>query len=226
MEATVCRHWRKGDCKFGDQCRYLHCEPQVVPPPEAVNVENQLPTQRRVGIDIGGVIISISKGGQDTSFFGENFLDTPPTAGCFDAIKQIVNSCGNPLFPSQPTLRCWQRVFGFESRNQNPRKDEALVETPQLLRVRFKPHCLTGCRRTGIKEDHILFCLERWEKGPLAQQNNITIFIDDTIENLVRFLFSRPSLLPSIFLHPVTLSSFPHSFSRNMLKPPYHMSNN
>jgi hypothetical protein len=40
-------------------------------------------------------------------------------------------------------------------------------------------------RSTNVKEANLLFCIHRPEKGPLAKQNGITIFIDDTPENLV-----------------------------------------
>jgi hypothetical protein len=93
MEQTVCRHWRQGDCKFGESCRYLHSEPQ-----------------KRVGIDIGGVIIKKVGRGDDTSFFGDNYLSTPISEGCFEAIKEIVDVYGVPVL-FKANLRGADNVF-------------------------------------------------------------------------------------------------------------------
>ena len=60
----------------------------------------------RIGIDIGGVIIKKAQGGDegDTSFFSENFLNTPPEGGAFDVIKRMVVQ-----YPNLTHVTEWER---------------------------------------------------------------------------------------------------------------------
>src|SRR4029079_7886661 len=58
---------------------------------------------RRLGVDIGGVIIEPADGDADTSFFGAHYLRTPVVHGAFDALAalgpafdevHLVSKCG------------------------------------------------------------------------------------------------------------------------------------
>ena len=44
-----------------------------------------------LGIDVGGVIISRTKGRADTSFFGDNYLQTSAVIGVFEALRRLVD---------------------------------------------------------------------------------------------------------------------------------------
>ncbi|MEH0936575.1 hypothetical protein [Micromonospora psammae] len=114
---------------------------------------------RRLGVDVGGVIIELSDGNEDTSFFGGNFLRTPPMDSVFDVLAEVV-----PLF------------------------DEAYVvskcgaETEQRTRRWLAHHDFHG--RTGIGPERLRFCRTRPEKAPIAAGLGLTHFVDDRLEVL------------------------------------------
>jgi hypothetical protein len=71
----------------------------------------------RIGIDIGNVIIG--GGGDDTQFFGDNYLDTPQVDGAFEAIRQIIDA-GHEVFlvskcspKTQMRTTAWLRFWNF-----------------------------------------------------------------------------------------------------------------
>jgi len=171
---TLCKHFREGNCRFGNACKYSHdLSPSLQPlqqqqstySPPFRGLPNDLTLVRdsktRVGIDIGGVIISSEKGQQDTSFFGANFLATPMVKDCTTVIRRIVDLIGS------------QNVFLISKAGQGTAK-----KTIEWMKnKRF-------LENSGIEESRILFCLNREDKGPLCRNNGITLFIDDNIENL------------------------------------------
>lgn len=114
---------------------------------------------RRLGVDVGGVIIEPSDGDEDTSFFGANYLRTPPVAGVFEALAELV-----------------------------PRFDAAYVvskcgaETELRTRHWLAHHDFH--RRTGIGPERLRFCRTRPEKGPIAARLGLTHFVDDRLEVL------------------------------------------
>ncbi|MGC5019570.1 hypothetical protein [Micromonospora sp. DT47] len=114
---------------------------------------------RRLGVDVGGVIIERSEGTDDTSFFGPNYLRTPPVAGVFEALAELV-----------------------------PRFDEAYVvskcEEPTERRTREWLAHHDFHARTGIGPERLHFCRTRPEKGPIAAQLGLTHFVDDRLEVL------------------------------------------
>ncbi|MEV4478158.1 hypothetical protein [Micromonospora coxensis] len=113
----------------------------------------------RLGVDVGGVIIELSDGDDDTSFFGPAYLRTPPVDGVVEALAAVV-----PLFdevhvvskcaePTERRTRHWLAHHGFHA-------------------------------RTGIGPERLHFCRTRPEKGPIAARLGLTHFVDDRLEVL------------------------------------------
>ncbi|MCI4065378.1 hypothetical protein MRQ36_23550 [Micromonospora sp. R77] len=129
---------------------------------------------RRLGVDVGGVIIERSDGDDDTSFFGPDYLRTPPLTGVFEALAALV-----------------------------PRFDEAYVVSkcsePTERRTRDWLAHHDFAARTGIDPDRWYFCATRPEKGPIAARLRLTHFVDDRLDVLTcldtvphRYLLGAP----------------------------------
>lgn len=112
-----------------------------------------------LGVDVGGVIIDRVNDGTDTSFFGQNFLQTTAVADAFEVLKRlqsrfdqivVVSKCGQS---TQDRTKLWLAHHDFYS-------------------------------RTGIADSDLYFCRERREKAPICQQLGVTHFIDDRLEVL------------------------------------------
>ncbi|WP_433269083.1 hypothetical protein ACQPWR_11120 [Micromonospora vinacea] len=128
---------------------------------------------RRLGVDIGGVVIEPADDDADTSFFGRNYLRTPAVVGAFDALAalgpafdevHLVSKCGEA---TERRTREW------------------------LAHHDFPAH-------TGIPVERVHFCRTRPDKAPIARRLRLTHFVDDKLEVLGyldsvphRFLF-RP----------------------------------
>jgi len=130
----------------------------------------------RLGVDIGGVIIERTDESDDTSFWGENYLDTPEVDGAMAAIAALreerfgdavylVSKCGQE---TEERARRW------------------------LAHNRFY-------EKTGLSPAHVRYCRKRHEKAPICSELGITHFVDDRLEVLSylddvphRYLF-RPS---------------------------------
>lgn len=117
---------------------------------------------RRIGIDVGGVIIDgLANDGTDTSFRGDNFMETSAVPGAFDGVRQlvarytaanvfIVSKCG-PVIEGK--TRLWLPGKGFYE-------------------------------YTGFDPSNLHFCIDRAGKAPIARGLGITDFIDDKEEVL------------------------------------------
>ncbi|WP_433357641.1 hypothetical protein ACQPYV_11415 [Micromonospora saelicesensis] len=128
---------------------------------------------RRLGVDIGGVIIEPADDDADTSFFGALYLRTPVVVGAFDALAalgpafdevHLVSKCGEA---TERRTRDWLAHHDFPA-------------------------------RTGIPVERVHFCRTRPDKAPIARRLGLTHFVDDKLEVLGyldtvphRFLF-RP----------------------------------
>lgn len=128
---------------------------------------------RRLGVDIGGVIIEPADEDADTSFFGAHYLRTPMVDGAFDALAalgpafdevHLVSKCGEG---TERRTREWLAHHDFPT-------------------------------RTGIPVERVHFCRTRPDKAPIARRLGLTHFVDDKLEVLgyldsvpYRFLF-RP----------------------------------
>ncbi|MEU8111959.1 hypothetical protein [Micromonospora sp. NPDC048947] len=128
---------------------------------------------RRLGVDIGGVIIEPADDDADTSFFGAHYLRTPAVVGAFDALAalgpafdevHLVSKCGEA---TERRTREWLAHHDFPA-------------------------------RTGVPVERLHFCRTRADKAPIASRLDLTHFVDDKLEVLGyldsvphRFLF-RP----------------------------------
>ncbi|MGW7683619.1 hypothetical protein ACWGID_22975 [Kribbella sp. NPDC054772] len=112
---------------------------------------------KRLGIDIGRVIIDGSSGPGDTAFFSGDtaaMLRTPAVPGAFEAIARLV-----PLFDEAWLVsKC------------GPRIQQRSLEW--LRHHRF-------FERTGVPAGNVRFCLRRPEKAVHCAELGITHFVDD-----------------------------------------------
>jgi hypothetical protein len=124
----------------------------------------------RLGVDVGGVIIDRVNDALDTSFFGDNYLQTAAVDGAFDALRALnagpfwgrvflVSKCGPRV---QAKTLAWLEHHGFHE-------------------------------RTGIPEDHVHFCRKRPEKEGICRELGITHFVDDRLE-VLSYLSGVPAL--------------------------------
>lgn len=129
--------------------------------------------QRKVlGVDFGGVISQGTARDADTSFFGDNFLETPATEGSFEVLAalntdgpyagnvHVVSKCGPEI---ERKTRLWLEYHGFHE-------------------------------QTGIPVEHLHFTPNRQGKEPIARALGVTAFIDDKLEVLGIVAPSVPNL--------------------------------
>lgn len=114
---------------------------------------------RRLGVDIGGVIIEPADDDADTSFFGAHYLRTPAVVGALDALAalgpafdevHLVSKCGEA---TERRTRDWLAHHDFPA-------------------------------RTGIPVERVHFCRTRPDKAPIARRLDLTHFVDDKLEVL------------------------------------------
>jgi hypothetical protein len=132
--------------------------------------------QRRpaLGVDVGGVIVTLADRSDDTSFFGTRPLETPAvdgvfeqlavlTAGPFEGRVHLISKAGPQVAAN---TRAW------------------------LAHHRF-------FERTGINEADLHFVRERRDKAPVCERLAVTHFVDDRLDILAsldtvehRYLFT------------------------------------
>lgn len=118
--------------------------------------------RRRLGVDVGRVIISAAgSDGEDTSFLritGDAVLKTPPSEGVFEVLPGLV------------------RHFEGEVWLVSKAREGMQAKTNRwLAHHRF-------FERTGVPPNHLRYCLERSEKASQCAELRITHFIDDRID--------------------------------------------
>lgn len=107
----------------------------------------------KIGIDIGNVIIG--GGGEDTQFFGDQYLNTPEVEGAF---KSIFALWENPAVKEIHYI------------------SKAGVSTENKTMLWFDWHSFT---RPIAPPQRIHFVRKRHLKAPMAQALELDIFIDD-----------------------------------------------
>ncbi|GAA1594426.1 hypothetical protein [Actinoplanes couchii] len=129
-----------------------------------------------LGVDVGGVIVAIVPGGEDTSFFGGRYLETPAVDGVFEALAAL--TAGPFAGRVHIVSKAGPKVAGH-------------------TREWMEHHRFF--ERTGINPAHLHFVRERRDKAPVCRRLGITHFVDDrpdvlacleTVEH--RFLFRPP----------------------------------
>lgn len=112
----------------------------------------------KLGVDVGGVIISRANDGADTSFFSDGYLQTPQSRDCFWVLRElsqrwdifVVSKCGSK---TQARTLAWFDHYDFYG-------------------------------ETGIRQSNVHFCRKRSEKAPICQTLGLEAFIDDRLEVL------------------------------------------
>lgn len=128
----------------------------------------------KLGFDIGNVIMG-SKGKEDTSFFGPNYLLTPDLPGAIDSLLLLTKRFGS------------ENVFLVSKCRDNVQRK---------TREWFEHHAFFT--RTDITPANLHFCYERKEKAGICEAHGIELFVDDKLDVLEpmegkvrhRFLFA------------------------------------
>lgn len=114
-----------------------------------------------LGVDVGGVIVALSGRDEDTSFFGSRPLETPATAGVFEALAAL----NAELFAGRVHV-----------------VSKAGPKVAANTRAWLEHHDFVG--RTGIPADNLHFVRERRDKAPVCQRLGVTHFVDDRLDVL------------------------------------------
>ncbi len=138
-----------------------------------------------LGVDIGGVIIDRANDGEDTSFFGDNYLEAFAVSGVFEALRDLTQH----RFDGRVVLisKCGEKIQ---------------EKTWNWL------DCHRFFSKTGIPRDHVHFCRHRSEKAGICEELDVTHFVDDRLDVLASM-----SLVSTKYLfspHPNDLIQFTH----------------
>lgn len=107
------------------------------------------PSEMRIGVDIGGVIIGGGK--EDTSFFSDDFIKTPEVQDAFEALIALRFGVQLFLISKAGPKTARKTLKWFDSREE------------------FDP----------IDRDKIVFVRERSHKAHVAKMLELDFFIDD-----------------------------------------------
>ena len=115
----------------------------------------------RIGIDIGGVIVKKVSHDEDTSFFSDNFLNTPEVEGALSSIRVTLETFGI------------KNVFVVSA--CGPVVQKKSIEW-------LAHHNFFG--QTRFLEENVYFCRARLDKAPICRALGISCFIDDRVDVL------------------------------------------
>jgi hypothetical protein len=121
----------------------------------------------KIGIDIGNVIIG--GGGEDTSFFGDNYLETPEVGDAFRSIREL-KEAGHEIFLVS--------------------KCGAVVQSKTLHWLRYHEFS----RRTNVNGTPF-FVFDRRDKSPVARALKLDLFIDDRDDIIVSMHWMQYAIL-------------------------------
>ncbi len=120
--------------------------------------------QPAVGVDIGGVLIArndqCTDGGEDTSFFGDSWLQTPEVEGAFAGLASLREAYGDMVFLVSKAGR------------RTEWKTRAWLQERDLE------------ARTGVSPWRLWFTQDRAEKARIAAVLKLTAFVDDRLDVL------------------------------------------
>jgi len=125
----------------------------------------------RFGIDFGGVIVKqlVLKHDNDTALTGSENINVA-LPGVFEAIKKIVSICDGQVWivsKAGPSMQVLTKNW--------------------LEAVDF-------FSRTGMRADHVRFCLEREDKRGICRELEISHFVDDRIHIMQILRHTVPNL--------------------------------
>jgi len=173
------------------------------------HASKELPPIERLGVDIGGVIVSAKSsrrdeggkisGAEDTSFFGENFLQTPPEPNCLLVLRRLV-----------------QERFGAS----NVFLISKSQPTNQLRTLQWLQN-INFYAETGILPQNVYFCLQRKQKREICDRIRMNHFIDDRLE-VLEAVSQSLSMKTTLLFGPLTdeYNSNPFFFSPSVTKAP------
>lgn len=121
-------------------------------------------SKNRIGIDIGGVIIAEDTDKPDL-FFSSHFLKAKPVSNSFETIKELIDTFSS------------ENIFIISKCGPEIQKKSLLWLEDNFF-----------FQKTGFKRENINFCLHRNEKAIIAENLNLTHFIDDRYTVLKHFL--------------------------------------
>lgn len=116
---------------------------------------------KRLGIDIGKVIIGVDTDTPGKTIFGPDFLNTPEVPDAINTIRSLGDS-GN-----------WEQIHLVSKCGPNI----------QNRAVEWMAHN-KFFERSGVLSSNLHFCLERSDKASIVRELGITHFIDDRIDVL------------------------------------------
>jgi len=114
-----------------------------------------------LGVDIGGVITDRVNDNTDTSFFSDNYLRTTAVSNVFEALRRLVDE------------RFGERVWLVSKCGRR-------IQEKTLNWLRHHDFYY----QTGVRAEHVRFCLERHQKAGICEELGITHFVDDRLEVL------------------------------------------
>lgn len=137
------------------------------------------------GADVGGVIMDKANDRTDTSFLGDNFLEATAVPGAIETLRTIRD------FVTGLALRQAEKEGRLFDRTDPPIHivSKCGPKAQRKTRLWMAHHGFFA--RTGIPENHLHFCLERRDKGPICNDLGITHFVDDKLE-VLSYLESVP----------------------------------
>jgi hypothetical protein len=118
-----------------------------------VLTNEQAQMDQRIGIDIGNVL---TKRDTDIRPFGEDYLNVQPCDGAFEAVTILAEIAGpsNIFIISKCSL-------------ENQKKSLEWLEYKNFFSL------------TGVRQEHVYFCLKRSDKRTIAENLQLNYFVDD-----------------------------------------------
>jgi len=114
----------------------------------------------KIGIDIGGVIIDRSNDAEDTSLFGDNYLNAKPLEGAFASIKELAGWISTEI---HLVSKCGERI---------QKRSLEWLQHNEFYGI------------TGVLPERVHFCRERHEKRGICEKLKLDVMIDDRLEVL------------------------------------------
>lgn len=115
-----------------------------------------------LGIDIGGVIVAKVSRDDDTSFFSDNYLNTPEVEGAIETIRYLV-----------------ENRFGENTHLVSKCGHKVEAKTKEWLNYR------SFFSRSGVSATNVHYCRARRDKRPICEALGVSCFIDDRIDVLL-----------------------------------------
>jgi hypothetical protein len=135
----------------------------------------QIQMDQRIGIDIGNVL---TKRDTDIRPFGEDYLNVQSCNGAFEAVATLAEIAGlsNIFIISKCSL-------------ENQKKSLEWLEYKEFFSL------------TGVRQEHVYFCLKRSDKRTIAENLLLNYFVDDrwtvlthlvTLDSIRKMYLFRP----------------------------------